>query len=104
MMIPSLDTIGFLVHTVLLTVDLQMTMGSHSDRPCHVGAHEYENVQPSSQKGNVLSVGTCRSMCYAGCHARQECHRSIRDAYPQGWPGVARPSKVRTKNIGREEC
>ena len=32
------------------------------------------------------------------------CHRSIRDACPQGRPGVARPSKVRTKNIGEAEC
>ena len=32
------------------------------------------------------------------------CHRSVRDACPQGWPGVASPSKARTKNIGREEC
>ena len=32
------------------------------------------------------------------------CHGSIRDASPQGRPGVARPSKVRTKDIGRKEC
>ena len=32
------------------------------------------------------------------------CHGSICDAYLQGRPGVARPSKVRTKNIGRKEC
>ena len=32
------------------------------------------------------------------------CHGSIHDACPQGWPGVARSSKARMKNIGREEC
>ena len=32
------------------------------------------------------------------------CHRSICDASPQGRPGVARPSKARTKNIGGKEC
>ena len=31
------------------------------------------------------------------------CHGSIRDACPQGWPGVAGPSEARTKNIGRKE-
>ena len=32
------------------------------------------------------------------------CHGSDCDAYPQGRPGVARPSEVSTKNIGKEEC
>ena len=31
------------------------------------------------------------------------CHGSICDTCPQGRPRVARPSKVRMKNIGREE-
>ena len=33
-----------------------------------------------------------------------KCHGSVHDTYPQGRPGVARPSKARTKNIGRKEC
>ena len=32
------------------------------------------------------------------------CHGSICDAFPQGRPGFARPSKARTKNIGRAKC
>ena len=31
------------------------------------------------------------------------CHDSNRDAYPQGRPGVARPSDTSAKNIGRKE-
>ena len=48
--------------TVLLMADLWMATGSHSNRPHRVGTYGYENVQPSSQKGNVLSmspVGAC---------------------------------------------
>ena len=32
------------------------------------------------------------------------CHGSGCDAFPQGRPGVARPSDTSTKNIGRKEC
>ena len=32
------------------------------------------------------------------------CHGSDRDIYPQGRPGVARPSDTSAKNIGRKEC
>ena len=38
------------------------------------------------------------------CRRYFQCHRSVHDAYLQGWPGVTRPSKARTKNIGRKEC
>ena len=34
----------------------------------------------------------------------EQCHGSIRDACPQGRPGVARPSNTSAKNIGRKEC
>ena len=34
----------------------------------------------------------------------QGCHGSDRDACPQGRPGVARPSNMNVKNIGRKEC
>ena len=36
--------------------------------------------------------------------AVRQCHGSVRDACPQGRPRVARPSKVRTKNIGKAKC
>ena len=35
---------------------------------------------------------------------RMHCHGSLHDAYLQGRSGVKRPSKARTKNIGRKEC
>ena len=40
----------------------------------------------------------------AGVWAGARCHGSVRDACPQGWPGVARPSDTSAKNIGRKEC
>ena len=39
-----------------------------------------------------------------GAPSSDLCHGSVRDACLQGWPRVARPSKARTKNIGRKEC
>ena len=48
------------------------------------------------------STWLCRSM-FTAPGAHWGCHGLVHDAYLQGQPGVARPSKARTKNIGREE-
>ena len=44
-----------------------------------------------------------RELTLGGCAQRLACHGSVRDACPQGWPGVARSSEARKKNIGRKE-
>ena len=53
---------------------------------------------------SLLGSTVMQKLASTSTHMQQRCHGSIRDACPQGQPGVARPSDMSAKNIGRKEC
>ena len=69
-------------------------------------AHEHAFIDTTFKPYGRVDLKDCEGgvpgeICEQEVH--EKCHGSTCDAYPQGRPGVARPSDTSAKNIGRKE-
>ena len=88
-----------ILYPPLTTSSFSPTMINVSERPTGwFGGTTVSQLLRFVISGNVSSTAPVE------LSVRPPCHSSDRDACPQGWPGVARPSNTSAKNIGREEC